>query len=79
MSKRPMFKSALEQKIDSESATMGGARKLSLTAGETCEAIGISKRTLRRLELRGLLRSSRALRTKRFPMSEIVRFLEETL
>jgi len=53
--------------------------KLALTTREACEALGgISPRSLARLEARSLIRSSKALRHKLWPVSEINRFLEET-
>ena len=47
-------------------------------ADETAQTLGISLVTLLRLERRGLLKPSRALRTPRWSRTEIERFLEET-
>ncbi len=52
--------------------------RLALTAKEAARALGVSTRTLSRLGERGLLRSSKALRTKLYAVTEINRFLEET-
>jgi len=53
--------------------------KLAYTAKEASESLGISIKTLSRLEQRGLLRRSLALRKKLYPRTEIERFLNETL
>lgn len=58
---------------------LGLAAKLSYTSAEAAEALGISVRSLRRLEIRGLIRCSKALGKKLYPLTEIQRFLEETL
>jgi len=52
--------------------------RLAYTSEETAEALNISMVTLWRLEKRGLLKPSRALRTPRWSRTEIERFLEET-
>jgi len=52
--------------------------RLAFTSEETAEALGISLVTLWRLEQRGLLKPSRALRTPRWARAEIERYLEET-
>jgi len=51
---------------------------LAYTSEEAAQALRISLVTLWRLEKRGLLKPSRALRTPRWSRSEIMRFLEET-
>jgi rhamnose utilization protein RhaD (predicted bifunctional aldolase and dehydrogenase) len=58
----------------------GGKRplRLALTTAETCAALAISPRSLKRLSDRGLLKPSMALRTKMWPVAEIIRFLETT-
>jgi len=53
--------------------------KLAYTSRELCESLGVCRRTLSRLEDRGILRSSKALRTKLYPRTEVERFLRETL
>lgn len=45
---------------------------------EACAVLGISRATLWRIERRGLIKSSRALRTRLYPRTEIERFLEAT-
>ena len=65
--------------VPSPQATGHPSLKLAYTATETCQLLGISPRSLRRLEARHAIRSSKALRKKLFPATEIVRFLEETL
>ncbi|MBU3665628.1 MAG: helix-turn-helix domain-containing protein [Chthoniobacterales bacterium] len=52
--------------------------RLAYNAEETAQALGISLVTLWRLEKRGLLKPSRALRHPRWSRTEIERFLEET-
>ena len=52
--------------------------RLAFNAEETAQTLGISHVTLWRLERRGLLKPSRALRTPRWSRTEIERFLEET-
>lgn len=51
---------------------------LSYTLGETAQVTGLSKRTIRRLVQRGLLRPSRASQRFIFSRAEIERFLKET-
>lgn len=46
---------------------------------ETAEILGISYITVHRLLKRGLLKNSQAVRTKIIPVTEIERFLKETL
>lgn len=53
--------------------------KLAYTMQETADALGVSYLTVHRLLKRGLLRSSTALRHKVIPVTEIQRFLKETL
>lgn len=55
------------------------AQKASYSAVETCFLLGISERTLRRHEARGLIRSCKAMSHKRYPATEIQRYLEVTL
>ncbi len=56
-----------------------GSLRLALTTREAAAALGISVRSLYRIAERHLLRPSRALRTKTWPVSELIRFLENTL
>lgn len=53
--------------------------KLAYTMQETADALGVSYLTVHRLIKRGLIRSSSALRHKVIPVTEIQRFLKETL
>jgi excisionase family DNA binding protein len=52
-------------------------RRLAYSMRETAEILGISYQTVYRLNKRGLVRSSTALRHKLFPLSEIERFLKK--
>lgn len=52
--------------------------KLAYTVREASQALGISAKTLFRLEQRGLFRRSAALRKRLYPKAEIERFLRET-
>ena len=52
--------------------------RLALSSEEAAKAIGVSRVTLWRLCQRGLLKPSYALRSPRFAVSEIERFLRET-
>lgn len=52
--------------------------RLAFNARETAQTLGISAVTLWRLEKRGLLKPSRALRTPLWSRVEIQRFLEDT-
>ena len=61
-----------------ETPTPAKIERLAYTSEETAEALNISLVTLWRLEKRGLLKPSRALRTPRWSRTEIERFLEET-
>ncbi len=53
--------------------------RLAFTLNETAQMLGVSYITAFRLNKRGLLRSSSALRTKLIPRSEIERFLRENM
>jgi predicted site-specific integrase-resolvase len=55
-----------------------GLPRFSYTMRETAQIIGVNYQTVYRLNKRGLLRSSSALRTKLFPADEIQRFLRDT-
>lgn len=52
--------------------------KLAYNTAEAAKSLGVSIRSLKRLEQRGLLRSSVALRRKLYSHQEFNRFLEET-
>lgn len=52
--------------------------RLAYTAKELATELGISTRSLRRLEKRGLLKPSRALRKKLYSAAAVAVFLEET-
>jgi predicted DNA-binding transcriptional regulator AlpA len=64
--------------ITPNNLTEAHANRLALTAKETARALGISDVTLWRLQKRGLIRPSRALRTPLFSLSEIERFLKDS-
>jgi len=51
---------------------------LSYTLGEAAQVTGLSKRTIRRLVKRGLIRPSRASQRFIFGRNEIERFLKES-
>jgi len=53
--------------------------RLAYSMRETAALLGVDYQTVYRLHKRGLIRSSSALRTKLFPMTEIQRFLSSTL
>ena len=56
-----------------------GSFRLALTTSEAAAALGISVRTLHRLSSeRNLIKPSRVLRTMVWPVTELVRFLEQT-
>ena len=52
--------------------------KLCYTAAEACALLSISPKTLTRLSARGCLKSLKALRTRLYPASELLRFVEES-
>jgi hypothetical protein len=54
-------------------------QRMAYTMAETAELLGLSYNSVYRLNKRGLLNSSSALRHKLFPRSEIERFLQSTL
>jgi excisionase family DNA binding protein len=51
--------------------------KRCFTATEICAVLGISRKTLQRIERRGLIKSLKVIRTKLFPLEELNRFLKE--
>lgn len=53
--------------------------RLAYSMRETAALLGVNYQTVYRLNKRGLLRSSSALRTKLFSKEEIDRFLKATL
>ena len=61
-----------------EAILTANIERLAFNAEETAQTLGISLVTLWRLERRGLLKPSRALRTPRWSRTEIERFLEAT-
>jgi len=61
-----------------EAILTANIERLAFNAEETAQTLGISLVTLWRLEKRGLLKPSRALRTPRWSRTEIERFLEDT-
>ena len=60
------------------STVLLGAEKIAYTAQEAALALGISVRSLKRLEERGLIKSCKALRRRIFARRELERFLEDT-
>ncbi|MGA2802382.1 MAG: helix-turn-helix domain-containing protein [Verrucomicrobiota bacterium] len=56
-----------------------GLPRLAFTMQETADILGVSYVTVHRWLKCGLLRSSSALRHKLIPLSEIERFLKDTL
>jgi hypothetical protein len=57
----------------------GKREKEFYTVKDVAEIIGTSDKTVRRLQKRGFFKSSKALRTKQIPRSEIERYKEETV
>ena len=53
--------------------------RLAFSVAETAHLLGISQPSVRRLLGRGLLKSSKALRHKLIPRSEIEKLLRDTL
>lgn len=54
-------------------------KRLAYNTEQTCFMLGgVCPRTLKRLEQRGLIRSSKALGIRLYPASELERFLRET-
>lgn len=51
--------------------------KRCLTAAETCVVLSISRKTLQRLETRGLLKPLKVLRTKLYTREAIENFIQE--
>lgn len=51
---------------------------LALTKSQAAQALNVSEKTIERLVARGLLKSSRALRTPRFSLKALNEFLETT-
>ena len=69
---------AANEPVQAKLPEQGQVPRLAYSLGETAEILGVSPATVRRLLLRGLLRSSNALRTKLIARKEIERFLVET-
>ena len=65
-----------DKKTDNTSQSLP---RLAYTMEETAEILGVSYITVHRLLKRGLLHSSTALRHKLIPMTEIQRFLRESM
>jgi len=61
------------------SGLAGKLPRLAYTMRETATILGVSYITVHRLLKRGLLRSSKALRHKLIPVTEIERFLKASL
>jgi hypothetical protein len=78
---------ALVHRAEANSPTMisttkpSGAQprtRLAYSRSELAVLLGISSKSLQRLEDRGLIRSSKALRKKLYAHSEVIRFLDHT-
>ncbi len=63
---------------DAETQSAPLLDRLAYSSKEAAQALGVSPVTLWRLEKRGLLKPSRALRTPLWSRTEIERFLEDT-
>ena len=57
---------------------VGPTERLAFNLREACAAIGVSPVSMWRMEKRGLIKPSKALRTKLYSRAEILRFLEDT-
>jgi hypothetical protein len=68
----------MRPKKPSSDATHPPPDRLAFTAKELSRLLGISTKSLRRLEQRGLLKPSRALRKKLYSASAVTAFLEMT-
>lgn len=67
-----------QAKLDSPSKEyFATADKLSFNTQEACRALGCSARTLSRLEKRGLLKSSKLLRTKLYTRQSLLDLLSK--
>jgi hypothetical protein len=60
-------------------ATVPLNTKLAYTRQELAALLGVSTKSLRRLELRGLLKPSKAFRKKLYAAKAVHTFLEETV
>lgn len=67
-----------KQHNTSEAANRPSAGKLAYTTKELAALLGVSTRSLRRLEQRGLLKPSRALRKKLYSAAAVAAFFEAT-
>ncbi len=63
--------------LPSRSVNEADSWRLAFTAREVCNALGISRKTLSRLESRGLIASLKVLRTKLYTRAALLNFLEE--
>jgi DNA-binding XRE family transcriptional regulator len=61
-----------------EQSTRSTKARLAYSRNELAALLGISARSLKRLEDRGLIKSSKALRTKLYPHHEVMRFLDRS-
>ena len=59
-------------------STSNGTLRLAWSAKEVAQLLGLSTRSLKRLEDRHLLRPIRALRCKRYLHTDLLKFLEES-
>ncbi len=60
-----------------QQARISSKPRLAYTRIELASLMGISTKILQRLENRGLIRSSKALRKKLYSHREVIRFLEQ--
>jgi hypothetical protein len=75
----PTRKQSDAQTLPSSANPTNTLPRMAFTMRETAALLGVNYQTVYRLNKRGLLRSSSALRTKLFPATEIQRFLTATL
>jgi len=67
-----------DNKTKPPSSAPATANKLAHSCKEVAALLGVSTRSLRRLEQRGLLKPCRALRKKLYAASAVTDFLKET-
>jgi excisionase family DNA binding protein len=69
----------MENNVLNQNSDNASLPRLAYTMAETAKILGVSYITVHRLLKRGHLKSSKALRHKLIPASEIQRFLRETM
>ena len=75
---RPAFAAGAQPPIQTTAGTITPPKvvRLAYTAAETCQAFGIGKVTLWRLEKRGLIQSIPGIRHRLYSVEAVNRFLE---